>query len=592
MKFQLSSIVFMFAFVAAARCFVQPISGNRALLGASQVTGSRQCFNFPTSSLRGGASLRINSMTMSTALDPARFMESIVDKAPEGVEAVPIIVLTEKTYKTWVEGRAASQQALLAHLGWGEAFKPGKFAHLPEEPTAGGGAAGLVRAMTVAEKDLVGSRYALAKLPASLRPGHYALRAADGGPLPAGAPEKAALGWALGAYKFDRYKSNKTPAAKKPYLIWPEGVGAAARAAVAAEAGAFALVRDLINTPAEDMGPADLQRCAEGLAADYGAAVAVVAGAELLAQNYPQIHAVGRAAELPERAPRLIKMEWGPEDAKAVTLVGKGVCFDTGGLDIKPAQFMLGMKKDMGGAAQVLGLARWIMSTGLNVRLTVYVCAVENAISGNAFRPGDVLTARNGKTTEITNTDAEGRLVLADALVAACEARDGRGPDLLVDCATLTGAARVALGTDCPAMFCNDDAIAQKLQAISWAEEDKLWRLPLLQDMKKQIVSKVADLRNTGLPQGGAICAALYLQEFVGKPKASKDADADEDTGDNEEEGGSDEGDAPAAGEDKVAWVHLDFMGTNAAGKPGRPEGGEAQGMRALYHLIRDDYAA
>mmetsp|Transcript_19871 Transcript_19871/g.26200 ORF Transcript_19871/g.26200 Transcript_19871/m.26200 type:complete len:554 (+) Transcript_19871:30-1691(+) len=511
--------------------------------------------------IRGGSA---TMPSMSFSLGPTRFTETIVEEAPEGVDPVPIVILTESSFKDWVDSQDPRLVGMMEHLGWTGKFKANKFMHLP---SLNEGEAPVTRVMTVSEKDL-SSRYSLAKLPNTLPAGYYTLTTPSG-ELPA--PENAALGWALGSYKFDRYKSGKTkPAAesdtddekKKPCLVWPKSLSAQQKASVVNEAAAFFLVRDLINTPCEDMGPGDLQRTAEGLVEEFGGSVETIIGDDLLKKNYPQIHAVGRAAQEPDRTPRLIKMEWGSGD-KLVTLVGKGVCFDTGGLDIKPAQFMLNMKKDMGGSAQVLGLARWIMSEKLPIKLRVFVPAVENAISGNAYRPGDVLTARNGKTTEISNTDAEGRLVLADALVDACS----ENPDLLIDCATLTGAARVALGTDCPAMFCNDDELGSSLQAESWKCEDKMWQLPLFAEYNKQIESKIADLKNTGLPQGGAISAALYLQNFVSSKKTD----------------GSDE---------SIPWVHIDFMGTNTAGKPGKPEGGEAQGMRALYNIIKVKYAA
>ena len=310
------------------------------------------------------------------------------------------------------------------------------------------------------------------------------------------------------------------------------------------------------------MGPAELEAVARRLAAAYGAAVATVEGAALLA-GYPQIHAVGRAAG-EKQQPRLVDLTWGAADAPRVTLVGKGVCFDTGGLDLKPAAAMLTMKKDMGGAAHVLGLAAMVMDAGLPVRLRVLIPAVENAVSGDAFRPGDVLAARNGKTTEIGNTDAEGRLVLADALVEAC----ADAPELLVDCATLTGAGRVALGTDVPALFANEEGVdvADQLVAASAGEQDQVWRLPLWPGYREQIDSKIADLKNIGAgPYGGAITAALYLAEFV---------------------------EAPPDGGAPPPWLHLDMMAYNTGSKPGRPEGGEAMGMRALFRLLEARYKA
>ncbi|MEM7445851.1 MAG: leucyl aminopeptidase family protein, partial [Pseudomonadota bacterium] len=280
---------------------------------------------------------------------------------------------------------------------------------------------------------------------------------------------------------------------------------------------------------------------------EFGATCEIVEGADLLEANYPMIHTVGRASA---SAPRLIDLRWGDESAKKITLIGKGVCFDSGGLDLKSAANMLLMKKDMGGAAHVLGLARLIMATGLNLRLRVLVPAVENAVSGNAFRPSDVLASRKGLTVEIGNTDAEGRLVLADALTEASSEK----PDLIIDFATLTGAARVALGTDVPALFVNDDNVAADFAAAAEAVNDPVWRMPLWAPYKAMLKSDVADINNTGsAPFGGAITAALFLQRFV-----------DED----------------------LNWAHLDIMAWNRMSTPGRPKGGEAMGMRAAYQLI------
>jgi len=287
------------------------------------------------------------------------------------------------------------------------------------------------------------------------------------------------------------------------------------------------------------------------LAEEFGGRCSVVAGDELLRQNYPTIHAVGRAASRP---PALADLRWGAADAPLVTLVGKGVCFDSGGLDLKPASGMKLMKKDMGGAATVLGLASALMSAGAPIRLRVLVPAVENAVAGNAFRPLDVIRTRSGKTVEIGNTDAEGRLILCDALAEAASEK----PALLVDMATLTGAARVALGPDLPALFCNDDALAADLIRAGGAESDPLWRMPLFQPYRKMLDSKVADLNNVAdWSYAGAIIAALYLAEFV-----------------------------PAG----IPWAHLDVIAWNTSAKPGRPEGGEAMGLRALYAHIRQRF--
>ncbi|MBL8659152.1 MAG: leucyl aminopeptidase family protein [Rhodospirillales bacterium] len=380
-----------------------------------------------------------------------------------------------------------------------------------------------------------------AVLPTALPPGPYC---ASPGLAPARAAA-AATGWALGAYRYDRYRKSERELAR---LVWPE---ACDRSAVARTADAIAMVRDLINAPAADMGPGELAGVALDLAARYGALSSLIVGDDLLAANYPGIHAVGRASIRP---PRLIDLVWGEADRPRVTLVGKGVCFDTGGLDLKPSAAMKLMKKDMGGAAMVLGLARMIMDAHLPVRLRVLIPAVENSVSGNAMRPLDVITTRMGTTIEIGNTDAEGRVILADAL---CEAAS-EAPDLLIDCATLTGAARVALGPELPAVFSTDDALADMLLAQGRAHDDPLWRLPLWRPYRRLIDGKTADLTNApDSPFAGAITAALFLSEFV----------------------------TPV-----TAWIHIDTMAWNTAARPGRPEGGEASGLRALYALIGEKY--
>lgn len=379
----------------------------------------------------------------------------------------------------------------------------------------------------------------LSELPNGLAGGTYAIEGTD--------PENldiALLGWALGAYSFGRYKDIDRADAR---LIWPES---ADRRSVEIAAEGTYLVRDLINTPAEDMGPSELAAAARQVADEHGAAFTEIVGNDLLEENYPAVHAVGRASDDP---PRLIDILWGNPDAPKVTLVGKGVCFDTGGLDLKPASGMKLMKKDMGGAAHVLGLAKMLMMKELDIRLRVLVPAVENSVAGNALRPLDVVATRKGLTVEIGNTDAEGRVILADALAEAA----GEDPELLIDFATLTGAARVALGTDLPALFTNDDDLAAALSAHGTDSEDASWRMPLWAGYRKMVDGKVADLTNApegGL--GGAITAALFLKEFA---------------------------------EPARRWAHYDIMAWNTSSRPGRPEGGEAMGIRALYaHIVSE----
>ena len=359
-------------------------------------------------------------------------------------------------------------------------------------------------------------------------------------------PEIAAIALALGGYVFTRY--GKKPGKTLRFSL-PPGAEAAYVRRIAD--GVF-LTRDLVNTPTSDMGPDELEKAVRTLAGTYKAEVSVTRGDDLLKNNFPMIHAVGRASV---GAPRLIDMIWGPESAPKVTLVGKGVCFDTGGLDIKPSSGMLLMKKDMGGAANVLGLASMIMAAGLKVRLRVLIPAVENSIAGNAFRPGDVLVSRKGITVEIGNTDAEGRLVLADALALA----DDDEPQLLIDMATLTGAARVALGPDLPPFYTGDEALASDLAAASVAVEDPLWRMPLWKPYGAKLSSKIADINNvTSDSFAGSITAALFLKRFVEKT---------------------------------TAWAHFDIFAWNPSDRPYGLAGGEAQGIRALERVISKRYA-
>ncbi|RWB02027.1 leucyl aminopeptidase family protein [Mesorhizobium sp.] len=359
-------------------------------------------------------------------------------------------------------------------------------------------------------------------------------------------PEIAAIALALGGYVFTRY--GKKPGRTLRFSL-PPGAEAAYVRRIAD--GVF-LTRDLVNTPTSDMGPDELEKAVRTLAGTYDAEVSVTRGDDLVKNNFPMIHAVGRASV---GAPRLIDLIWGPENAPKVTLVGKGVCFDTGGLDIKPSSGMLLMKKDMGGAANVLGLASMIMAALLKVRLRVLIPAVENSIAGNAFRPGDVLVSRKGTTVEIGNTDAEGRLVLADALALA----DDDEPQLLIDMATLTGAARVALGPDLPPFYTGDEALASDLAAASVAVEDPLWRMPLWKPYGAKLSSKIADINNvTSDSFAGSITAALFLKRFVEKT---------------------------------AAWAHFDIFAWNPSDRPHGLAGGEAQCIRALERVISKRYA-
>jgi leucyl aminopeptidase len=354
----------------------------------------------------------------------------------------------------------------------------------------------------------------------------------------------AALGFGLGAYRFARYGKPRTELRLEP----PESTDAADLSRIVE---AVYMARDLINTPSNDMGPDELAGAARKLAAHHGAEACVIAGDDLLGQNFPLIHVVGCAAA---RAPCLIDLRWGDPAARKVTLVGKGVCFDSGGLDIKPDAAMLLMKKDMGGAASVLALAHMIMDRKLNLRLRVLIPAVENAISGAAFRPLDVYRSRNGLRVEVGNTDAEGRLILADALALA----DEEAPEVLIDMGTLTGAARTALGPDLPPFYTDDDALAADVARHGRAENDPLWRLPLWRPYDQMLDSKVADMSNvaTGGFAGSIVCA-LFLNRFVTAAKA---------------------------------WLHFDIYAWTPAAKAGRPEGGECQAARALYALLTERY--
>ena len=354
----------------------------------------------------------------------------------------------------------------------------------------------------------------------------------------------ATLAWLLGSYAFNRYRTRN---AKSVRLVAPDGVDVEE---VSRIADAVNDSRDLVNTPTSDLGPDGIEAAARIVAEKHGASFSCVVGDDLLKQNFPMIHAVGRASAI---APRLIDFTWGDESAPRVTLVGKGVAFDTGGLDIKPPSSMLMMRKDMGGAAAVLALADMVMGAKLPVRLRVLIPAVENSISSNAFRPGDILTSRKGISVEIGNTDAEGRLILADALALA----DEEDPELVVDFATLTGAARVALGPELPPFFTDDDQLASEIAAHGLAVNDPVWRLPLWYPYQSQLDSKFADINNVGGPLAGSVTAALFLRRFVSAAKA---------------------------------YVHFDVFAWNSTAKPGRPEGGEVQAARLMFSLLKDRY--
>jgi len=354
------------------------------------------------------------------------------------------------------------------------------------------------------------------------------------------------VAWGLGAYAFDRYKPRKRPA---PRLAMPEGADAAEVRRLIA--GSW-LARDLVNTPTNDMGPEALHAATERVALTHGAAFEAIVGDQLQEQNYPLIHAVGRAAH---QAPRLLHLSWGKPGAPRLALVGKGVTFDTGGLDIKPSSGMRIMKKDMGGAAHALALAQIVMDAKLPVKLDAFLPVAENAISGDAFRPGDIIKSRKGLTVEIDNTDAEGRLILADALTRACE----DGPALLIDFATLTGAARTALGPDIPPFYANDETLAGELANAALETSDPIWRLPLWDGYEAEMDTPIADLKNTGDgAMAGSIYAALFLRRFVSAP----------------------------------AWAHFDIYAWSPKEKPARPQGGEAQALRAVWRVLKARFPA
>ncbi|WP_417516041.1 leucyl aminopeptidase family protein [Minwuia sp.] len=449
-------------------------------------------------------------------------------------DSLPVFLVRAADVTGWLAGRPEPVRNWLADRADG--MKPGSSARLPD---ASGAPAGVL--WVVADDP---DMWAIADLRKALWPGAFHL---DAGALDDPDMTAFATGWALGGYRFDRYLS--TTDRPEIALVWPE---AADRDLVRAMAEGICLTRDLVNTPADHMGPSELEAAARELAGRFDGAVNVIAGDQLLAENFPMIHAVGRASDDP---PRLIDLTFGPADAPKVTLVGKGVCFDTGGLDIKSAAGMMLMRKDMGGAATALGLAHLLLARQVPVRLRVLLPTVENAISGNAYRPGDILSTRQGISVEIGNTDAEGRLVLGDALTLASE----EAPELLIDFATLTGAARVAVGTEIAAFFADDDTLAEAVVKAGAEAMDPVWRLPLHQDYRHLLDTPFADINNAGSGGfAGASTAALFLKEFVAEP---------------------------------ANWIHFDIMAWNSRDRAGRPRGGEAMALRAMYRLITDRFA-
>ena len=449
---------------------------------------------------------------------------------PDRGGAAHAIQLVDKgSFEAWLKAQPAPRRSLLAaHRFDGKTAY--QFAILP------GDGASFDVVSTVKNADEL-SPWCLAKLAESLPEGTYRLAE--------GSPGIAAFGWLVGQHRFTRYKQPKDPRGARILLTNDP----AAMEETVRLAEATALVRDLVDTGPADMGPAELEATARDLAQDFGAKIEVTAG-DKLAAGFPMIAAVGGAAT-EARAPRLIELQWGNSGHPRLAIIGKGVCFDSGGLDIKPASGMRLMKKDMGGAAHALALAQLVMGSKLPVRLHLLIPAVENAISSAAYRPGDVLASRNGLTVEVDNTDAEGRLVLADAITRAAEDR----PEMILDFATLTGAARVALGPDLPALFSNDEDLAKGFEAAAEAVTDPVWRMPLWDAYDDMLKSEVADLSNAAdSPMAGAVTAALFLRRFI--PEGTP-------------------------------WVHLDTFAWRLAAKPGRPKGGEAMGLRAAFALLQ-----
>jgi leucyl aminopeptidase len=451
----------------------------------------------------------------------------------EVASSIPINLVAPDAFSGWCDGQSDRVKTWIDANGF--TGKEGQHLVIPGDD-------GAINSVVLVKETTSWDIWSLAGLPESLPEGIYHLAME----LEASLATEVAAGWSLGTYIFDRYKKSEATFAT---LVMPENADADE---IKRLVFATNLARDLVNIPTSDMGPRALEAAASQIAGEFEARQTNIVGDDLLTYHYPMVHAVGRASS---EAPRLIDMVWGDSDAPKVTIVGKGVCFDTGGLDLKPSAAMLMMKKDMGGAAMALALSHLIMDANLPVRLRVLIPAVENAVSGNAYRPGDVLISRSGKTVEIGNTDAEGRLVLADAMTAA----DEEEPDLLIDFATLTGAARVAVGTELAATFTDDEGLFDGIEKHAKAVNDPVWRLPLWSEYRSLIDSKIADINNSGSTGfGGAITAGLFLKEFVEKSKS---------------------------------WVHFDIMAYNNRARAGRPIGGEAFAIRAVYSYLKERYA-
>ncbi len=454
--------------------------------------------------------------------------------ADRGQDARPIHLVDKDSFARWLKKRPAEDRVLLEALRFDG--KTGfAFALLPRGSD--------FEVVSTVKNAAELSPWCIARLAESLPEGTYQLAE--------GEPGIAMLGWLLGQHRFDAYRSKKEDSGRGPRILV---TGDAARIdGVLRLAEATALVRDLVNTPAADLGPSELEKAARDLATETGAQVRVISGKDL-SEGFPLIAAVGGAAS-DTRAPRLIELDWGKANDPRIAIIGKGVCFDSGGLDLKPASGMRLMKKDMGGAAHALALARLIIAEKLAVRLQLLIPAVENAVSSSAYRPGDIVKSRKGSFVEIDNTDAEGRLILADALAKAAEVK----PELIIDFATLTGAARVALGPDLPAFFASDDALASDTLHACGQVDDPLWRMPLWEPYDDMLKSDIADFANaSNTPMAGCITAAMFLKKFV---------------------------------PEDIAWAHLDTFAWRDASKPGRPKGGDALGLRAMFALLQARYS-